>query len=97
MSTTSPARSGVPSRDIVSASHRAANSGLPRHAAPEPVERTSPLSDNVIVAVARSRARLTGTVPSTKREPLALSATVSAKEMSHPATRLSTISSTARA
>ena len=80
-------------RTIVSASQTAAFSGLPRQAAPAPTDTGSPRRSITMPQSARSSlASATGRVPSTNSPDEALSATVSAKRMSHWAMRLPTTS-----
>ena len=91
--TTSPAPSGRPRFAIVSASHTAAFSGLPRHAAPVPSgdDFAAPLHRHLAADQVDVR-ELLALEPRTYPPLDALSATVSANRMSHLAMRLSTIS-----
>ena len=95
-STISPARSGWPYDRAAAASQATATAGWPRQAAPDPVDTSSSPRRSRIGHAARSRppgGRRSGPTANSPDE--ALSATVSTMEMSHPAMRLSTISSAA--
>ncbi|MNP58388.1 hypothetical protein D3C76_1533000 [compost metagenome] len=89
----SPARNALPRCASVSANHKAASSGLPRQAAPAPTETGSPARSSTMPQPSRSTSfNSTGRLPSTNRPQEALSAMVSASEISQPAMRLSTTS-----